>query len=82
MTDHARLLRALQHALLVTPALPALEILAVASQFVGNLIAVQDHRSVTPDMALEVVTANMELGNASAVSALMQPRSGSEPILR
>lgn len=50
--------------------LDATEILAVASQFVGNLIALQDQRKVTPDMAMELVAKNIERGNAAAIDGL------------
>jgi hypothetical protein len=48
--------------------LPAEELLAVASQFVGMLVAQQDQRRYTPAMAMEIVARNIEIGNATAIS--------------
>ena len=44
------------------------EMLAGASQLVGNLIALQDQRRMTPAMALDVVQANIEVGNRMAMA--------------
>lgn len=49
----------------------ALEILAIASQFVGNLIAVQDCRRYSSAMILEMVGINIEVGNRIAVETLV-----------
>lgn len=49
--------------------LPAEELLAVTSQFVGMLIAQQDQRRFTPDMVMAIVGRNIEIGNASAIEA-------------
>lgn len=43
--------------------LSALELLAVAANMVGKLVALQDQRTVTPDKAMEVVAQNLEYGN-------------------
>lgn len=43
--------------------LSAMEILAIASQVVGMLIALQDQRNVTRELAMETVIANLEAGN-------------------
>lgn len=45
----------------------ALEILAVAAYTVGQLIALQDQRTITPAMAMEIVVRNIEAGNLHAV---------------
>lgn len=42
------------------------EMLAVAAYFVGQLIALQDQRSMTPAMAMELVATNIEAGNIHA----------------
>lgn len=52
--------------------LSGVEMLAVASQFVGNLIAAQDQRRYKPDQVMEMVARNIETGNQEAVSALMR----------
>lgn len=46
----------------------ALEMLAIASNLVGKLIALQDQRTMTRDTAMEVVIRNIELGNRQAVA--------------
>lgn len=40
--------------------LSALELLAVAANMLGKLVALQDQRKVTPSMAMEVVAQNIE----------------------
>ncbi len=52
--------------------LSAIDILAIAANMVGKLIALQDQRSVTPEMAMEIVGRNIELGNAQVVGMLAQ----------
>lgn len=56
--------------------LPAEELLAVTSQFVGMLVAQQDQRRFTPDMVMAIVGRNIEIGNATAIEAsgLTAPR--------
>ena len=44
--------------------------LAVASAFVGQLIALQDQRVLTPTMAMEIVARNIELANLEVISNL------------
>jgi hypothetical protein len=44
------------------------EMLAGAAQLVGNLVALQDQRKMTPAMALEVVQANIEVGNQASMA--------------
>lgn len=50
--------------------LSAQHLLAVASQFVGNLIALQDQTKMTPAMAMDLVARNIEIGNQTVVSEL------------
>ncbi len=45
----------------------AVEMLAVTAQLVGNLIAYQDQRAMSPDQAMELVTQNILAGNALAI---------------
>ena len=54
--------------------LTALEMLAVAANMLGKLIALQDQRTITPDMAMEIVIKNMEDGNAQVVEQVMQSK--------
>lgn len=53
-----------------TAILPAVECLAVAAYTVGQLIALQDQRKVSPAMAFEIVAQNIEQGNADIISDL------------
>lgn len=48
------------------------EMLALASQFVGVILAFQDQRTVTPAMAMDLVMRNIEIGNAGAVEGLFE----------
>jgi hypothetical protein len=45
--------------------------LAGASQLVGNLIALQDQRKMTPEMALALVQSNIEVGNREAMAEVL-----------
>lgn len=47
--------------------LPPDQMLAIAAYFVGQLVALQDQRKMTPQMALAVVSENIEAGNAQAM---------------
>lgn len=58
------------------PNITAMEMLAVTSQLVGNLIAMQDQTKISPQMALEVVSINLEIGNREVVAGLLS-RPGS-----
>lgn len=55
--------------------LPADVLLAIASQFVGQLVALQDIRKTSPAAAMEMVARNIEIGNAEAVSKCFAGRS-------
>ncbi len=48
------------------------EMLAVAGNMVGKLIAMQDQRKVTPAEALEIVSLNIEYGNKQILDQLMK----------
>lgn len=55
----------------------AMEILAIASNLVGKLLAMQDQRTMTPQAGLEMIMRNIELGNQEAIAELMNtPTSG------
>ena len=56
-----------------TRALSSMEMLALASYTVGQLIALQDQTKITPDMALSCVSMNIELGNAHVIQGLLNP---------
>lgn len=53
--------------------LSGLEMLAVVSNMVGKLVAFQDQRHVTATMAMQVVSKNIETGNAQALAGLDNP---------
>jgi len=54
--------------------LPALEVLAIAANMVGQLVAMQDQRTMPKERALEIVAENVENGNRFALAALDKPR--------
>ena len=54
--------------------LPPMEMLAVMAYTTGQLIAMQDQRKVTPDMAMELVATNIEAGNAHAIAGLLDTK--------
>lgn len=45
--------------------------LAVAAFLTGQIVAFQDERKMTPEQAMRLVTANLQLGNDAAVADLM-----------
>jgi hypothetical protein len=54
--------------------LSALELLAIAANMLGKLVAMQDQRTVTPAMAMEVVARNIEHGNKQVLDPIMQSK--------
>lgn len=56
--------------------LSPLEVLAIASNMVGKLIALQDQRTVTHAMVMSLVANNIEHGNRQVVAELL---SGPQP---
>ena len=55
---------------------PADEILATLSYTVGQLIALQDQRKMTPEMAMQLVASNIEAGNLCVLEGLSQEPGG------
>lgn len=55
-------------------ALTPIELLAVAANMVGKIIALQDPYVTTSAVAMEVVFANIEEGNAQARAGLNNPQ--------
>lgn len=51
--------------------LDAVELLAVTSHLVGQLIALQDQRRYTPAMVMQLVQDNIEQGNSEVVNGLL-----------
>ena len=56
--------------------LDAFEMLAVAANMLGKLVALQDQRKVTTEMALELVARNIEYGNQQVLDQLAQQTAG------
>lgn len=54
----------------------AMDILAVLSHMVGQVIALQDQRKVTPAMALALVDANIAAGNKEVADNLLRAPGG------
>jgi len=50
--------------------LTAIEMLAIAANLVGKLVAMQDRQTVTTDDAMLVVSRNIEHGNQQAIAAM------------
>lgn len=53
------------------------EMLGIAANLVGKLIAMQDQRTMTRDRALAIVSANLEAGNAMALDEITNNTAGS-----
>lgn len=54
--------------------MPAEEVLAIVAYTVGQLIALQDQRRITPATAIQLVTENIEQGNRDAmIEAMSNP---------
>lgn len=56
--------------------LSATEVLAIGANMVGKMIAMQDRRTVTPEMAMQIVIENIELGNRQVIDALTAEGNG------
>lgn len=56
--------------------LDALDLLAISAHFVGQLIALQDQRTMTPAMVIELVQSNIEQGNREVVEGLLHAQGG------
>ncbi len=52
-----------------------LELLAIASNIVGKLVALQDHRFVTKEKALAIVSENLQNGNKQMIEDLMSSKN-------
>jgi hypothetical protein len=55
-------------------ALPADHMLAMAAHMVGQIVALQDQRTMSRERALEIVTHNIEVVNAEVVASLDNTR--------
>ena len=54
--------------------LSSVEMLAIAANMLGKLVAYQDQRTITPAMAMEVVAQNIEEGNRQAIAKIQQSK--------
>jgi hypothetical protein len=50
--------------------LTAIEVLAIAANMVGKLVALQDQRTTTPEIAMETVIQNLQAGNQEVLNQL------------
>lgn len=58
------------------PNLSGVEMLAIAANMVGKLIALQDQRTMTLEKAMEIVNENVLLGNQQVIAEIMGPAAG------
>lgn len=54
--------------------LTAAELLAIAANILGKLMAMQDQRTMTPNRAMEIVAENIECGNKQVLDDLTKSR--------
>lgn len=45
-------------------------VLAIAAQIVGQVLAMQDQRKMTSEMAMQIVIQNIEIGNQGVIDSL------------
>lgn len=57
--------------------LSAQELLAVAANMLGKLVAMQDQRTMSPALAMEIVAQNLEHGNLDVIKQLANSKGGS-----
>jgi hypothetical protein len=65
--SHNAYLDALKAALITVPDMPVDQIMAIAAQYVGMLLAMQDMRKMTAQQGLELIMRNIETGNQTAI---------------
>jgi hypothetical protein len=56
--------------------LSKIEVLAIAANMVGKLVAMQDQRAVSVDLAMETVARNLERGNQDVLEWLRSAKGG------
>jgi hypothetical protein len=52
--------------------LTALELLAIGANMLGKLLALQDQRTTTQEMAMRIIIENIQEGNQQVVAQLMK----------
>lgn len=65
--DFAAVLKKYEH-------MPAEEMLAIASNLVGKLAAMQDQRRYTSEAVMEIISQNLQAGNAQMIAELMNSK--------
>ena len=55
----------------------AVEMLAVGANMLGKRVALQDQRTMTPELAMRTVAANIEFGNKQVLDELAKSLGGS-----
>lgn len=68
--EHLALMNSLKAALGEHPNCTAEDMLAVASQLVGNLTALQDQTKYTSMQVMDLVAKNVQIGNRTAIKAI------------
>lgn len=53
--------------------LDAKDMLAMSAHLVGQILAMQDQRKMTPAMGMETIARNIEVGNAEAIAEVNSP---------
>lgn len=56
--------------------LSAVEMMAVAANMVGKMVALQDQRTLTPAQAMTIVAENIQHGNRQAIEGLRTQNGG------
>lgn len=54
--------------------LPSSHILAISAQVTGMIVALQDQRTMTPEMAMTIVANNIEEGNKAMLETVMKTK--------
>lgn len=54
--------------------LDAADMLALASHAVGQIVALQDQRTMTSERAMQIVARNVEIGNAEVIENVMNSK--------
>ncbi|MEN3144621.1 hypothetical protein ABDF71_21765 [Ochrobactrum sp. WV_118_8] len=47
--------------------LTASEMLAICAQLTGQVLALQDQRAMSPEMGIQIIGQNLEIGNSRAI---------------
>lgn len=59
-----------------TGKLDSSEMLALSAYMVGQILAMQDQRKMTPAMGMNLIASNIELGNKHAIDSLLGTPEG------